>query len=109
MRCRALGRLASRFRRGDCPLILGFLIVQSLIDKRVTGQYHTTCFWKRPVSISPLVSHRFCWQSDGWGQQGGPISGRSAVRRMATSVSFAAAWTDPDAMSAVVLGMFLGC
>src|SRR6266581_571215 len=48
--------------------------VQSSIDRRVTGQYHTICFWKRPVSISPLVSHRFCWQSDGWGQQGGPIA-----------------------------------
>src|SRR5713226_3098335 len=75
MRCRALGRFASRFRTGDCPLILGFLVIaQSLIDRRVTGQYHTICFWKPPVGISPLVSRRFCWQSDGWRQQGGPIA-----------------------------------
>src|SRR5260221_14363852 len=109
MRCRALGRLASRFRRGDCPLILGFLIMSNLIDKRVTGQYHTTCFWKRPVSISPLVSHRFCWQSDGWGQQGGPISSRSAVSRMRTSVSFEAAWRDLNRRSAVLWLLFFGC
>src|SRR5260221_7299071 len=59
--------------------------VQSVIDRRVTGQYHTTCFWKRPVSISPLVSHRFCWQSDGWGQQGGPNASFSVRDAMTNS------------------------
>ena len=64
--------------------------VQSLIDRRVTGQYHTICFWKRPVSISPLVSHRFCWQSDGWGQQGGPIASFSVRNTCSHGSSLAA-------------------
>src|SRR5712691_5297014 len=72
MRFRALGRFASRFRSGDCPLILGLRVMSNL---SLTGEL--------PVSIIPLasgsdqsVSRRLCWQVRCMGatRQGGPIA-----------------------------------
>src|SRR6267143_1412147 len=76
--------------------------VQSVIDRRVTGQYHTTCFWKQPVGISPLVSRRFCWQSDGWRQQGGPIA-RFSLRDTMTN-----SFTRKEIAFAVILAFAAG-
>src|SRR5258708_8536514 len=58
MRFRALGRFTSRFRGGDCPLILGLRVMSS--NLRLTGELPVSIIARasgsdQSASISPLL------------------------------------------------------